>query len=84
MLLQIHESIGHALEVDRILGDERNYADGFFNLEDLEILNMVRSYEHNAIQHCQKNLHRTDMMTVVKKLQRIYHKRWLVTRGLEV
>ena len=26
MLLQIHESIGHALEVDRILGDERNYA----------------------------------------------------------
>ena len=26
MLLQIHESIGHPLEVDRILGDERNYA----------------------------------------------------------
>ena len=26
MMLQIHESIGHALEVDRILGDERNYA----------------------------------------------------------
>ena len=26
MLLQIHESIGHALEVDRILGAERNYA----------------------------------------------------------
>ena len=26
MLLQIHESIGHALEIDRILGDERNYA----------------------------------------------------------
>ena len=26
MMLQIHESIGHALEIDRILGDERNYA----------------------------------------------------------
>ena len=35
MLLQIHESIGHALEVDRILGDERNYAGwSFVNLED--------------------------------------------------
>lgn len=26
MILQIHESIGHPLEIDRILGDERNYA----------------------------------------------------------
>ncbi len=26
MVLQIHESIGHPLEMDRILGDERNYA----------------------------------------------------------
>lgn len=26
MLLQIHESIGHPLELDRILGDERNFA----------------------------------------------------------
>ena len=25
-MLQIHESIGHPLELDRILGDERNYA----------------------------------------------------------
>jgi len=35
MMLQIHESIGHALEVDRILGDERNYAGwSFVKLED--------------------------------------------------
>ncbi|MEI6329137.1 MAG: TldD/PmbA family protein [Pseudanabaena sp. ELA645] len=35
MLLQIHESIGHPLEIDRILGDERNYAGGsFVNLKD--------------------------------------------------
>ena len=35
MLLQIHESIGHALEIDRILGDERNYAGwSFVQLED--------------------------------------------------
>jgi predicted Zn-dependent protease len=26
MMLQLHESIGHPLELDRILGDERNYA----------------------------------------------------------
>jgi predicted Zn-dependent protease len=26
MVLQLHESIGHPLELDRILGDERNYA----------------------------------------------------------
>jgi predicted Zn-dependent protease len=30
MLLQIHESIGHPLEIDRILGDERNYAGSSF------------------------------------------------------
>lgn len=30
MLLQLHESVGHPLELDRILGDERNYAGGSF------------------------------------------------------
>lgn len=35
MMLQIHESIGHPLELDRILGDERNYAgSSFIRLED--------------------------------------------------
>lgn len=35
MMLQIHESIGHPLEVDRILGDERNYAGwSFVKLSD--------------------------------------------------
>ncbi|MCB0406578.1 MAG: TldD/PmbA family protein, partial [Bdellovibrionales bacterium] len=35
LYLQIHESIGHPLELDRILGDERNYAGwSFVNLED--------------------------------------------------
>ena len=35
MMLQIHESIGHPLEMDRILGDERNYAGwSFVRLED--------------------------------------------------
>jgi len=39
MMLQIHESIGHALEVDRILGDERNYAGwSFVKLEDFGAL----------------------------------------------
>lgn len=30
MMLQIHESVGHPLEIDRILGDERNYAGSSF------------------------------------------------------
>ncbi|NER64124.1 TldD/PmbA family protein [Pseudomonas sp. MAFF212427] len=35
MMLQIHESIGHPLEMDRILGDERNYAGtSFIKAED--------------------------------------------------
>ncbi len=35
MVLQIHESIGHPLEIDRILGDERNYAGwSFVRLKD--------------------------------------------------
>ncbi|WP_069790069.1 TldD/PmbA family protein [Cyanobacterium sp. IPPAS B-1200] len=35
MMLQIHESVGHPLELDRILGDERNYAgSSFVKLED--------------------------------------------------
>lgn len=49
MMLQIHESIGHPLELDRILGDERNYAgSSFVKLEDFgrlkygsEILNVT-------------------------------------------
>jgi predicted Zn-dependent protease len=35
MLLQIHESIGHPLELDRILGDERNYAGTSFVTPDM-------------------------------------------------
>ena len=30
MTIQIHESVGHPLELDRILGDERNYAGSSF------------------------------------------------------
>jgi predicted Zn-dependent protease len=49
MVLQVHESIGHALELDRILGDERNYAGtSFVKSDDFgslrwgpEILNVV-------------------------------------------
>jgi predicted Zn-dependent protease len=35
MVLQIHESIGHPLELDRILGDERNYAGTSFVTPDM-------------------------------------------------
>ncbi len=36
MYLQVHESIGHPLELDRILGDERNYAGfSFVGLSDI-------------------------------------------------
>lgn len=35
MMLQIHESIGHPLELDRILGDERNFAGTSFVTADM-------------------------------------------------
>ena len=35
MVLQIHESIGHPLELDRILGDERNFAGTSFVTVDM-------------------------------------------------
>ncbi len=35
MILQVHESIGHPLELDRILGDERNYAGRSFVTLDM-------------------------------------------------
>ena len=39
LYLQIHESIGHPLELDRILGDERNYAGwSFISPEDFGTL----------------------------------------------
>ena len=49
MILQIHESIGHPLELDRILGDERNFAGMSFVTPDMfgtyrygsELLNIV-------------------------------------------
>jgi len=35
MVLQVHESVGHPLELDRILGDERNYAGTSFVTPDM-------------------------------------------------
>jgi predicted Zn-dependent protease len=35
MILQLHESVGHPLELDRILGDERNFAGGSFVTPDM-------------------------------------------------
>ncbi len=43
MLLQIHESIGHPLELDRILGDERNFAGTSF-----VSLDMFGSYQYGS------------------------------------
>jgi predicted Zn-dependent protease len=43
MVLQIHESIGHPLELDRILGDERNYAGTSFVTPS-----MFGSYEYGS------------------------------------
>lgn len=43
MILQIHESIGHPLELDRILGDERNYAGSSF-----VTLDMFGSYAYGS------------------------------------
>jgi predicted Zn-dependent protease len=54
MMLQIHESIGHPLEMDRILGDERNYAGTSFVTLDMcghyqygsELLNVTYDPSH--------------------------------------
>ncbi|HEX6266459.1 MAG TPA: TldD/PmbA family protein, partial [Burkholderiales bacterium] len=43
MMLQIHESIGHPLELDRILGDERNYAGTSFVTPE-----MLGSYRYGS------------------------------------
>lgn len=43
MMLQIHESIGHPIELDRILGDERNYAGTSF-----VTLDMFGSYRYGS------------------------------------
>jgi len=43
MILQVHESIGHPLELDRILGDERNYAGTSF-----VSLDMIGSYRYGS------------------------------------
>lgn len=43
MMLQIHESIGHPLELDRIMGDERNYAGTSFVTRD-----MFGSYQYGS------------------------------------
>ncbi|MGE0712749.1 MAG: TldD/PmbA family protein [Planctomycetota bacterium] len=43
MILQIHESIGHPLELDRILGDERNYAGTSF-----VTLDMFGTYQYGS------------------------------------
>jgi predicted Zn-dependent protease len=54
MVLQIHESIGHPLELDRILGDERNYAGTSFVTPEMfgryqygsELLNITFDPDH--------------------------------------
>lgn len=43
MILQIHESIGHPLELDRMLGDERNYAGTSFITPD-----MIGGYKYGS------------------------------------
>ena len=43
MMLQIHESIGHPIELDRILGDERNFAGTSFVTMD-----MFGSYQYGS------------------------------------
>lgn len=43
MVLQVHESIGHPIELDRILGDERNYAGTSFVTKE-----MFGSYQYGS------------------------------------
>lgn len=58
MMLQIHESIGHPLELDRILGDERNYAGWSF----------VRPEDFGKLQYGSKLLNVTFDPTIPHEL----------------
>ena len=58
MYMQIHESIGHPLELDRILGDERNYAGWSF----------VQPSDFGTLQYGSKKLNVTFDPTVVGEL----------------
>ncbi|TYO71540.1 TldD/PmbA family protein [Pseudomonas sp. CK-NBRI-02] len=58
MMLQIHESIGHPLEMDRILGDERNYAGTSF----------VKASDFGHLQYGSKLLNVTFDPTIAEEL----------------
>ncbi len=80
MILQIHESIGHPLEMDRILGDERNYAGTSF----------VRREDFGRLQYGSSLLNVTFDPTIARELASYSHddegsvadKQFLIRDGL--
>ena len=80
MILQIHESIGHPLELDRILGDERNYAGTCF----------VKTSDFGHLQYGSKLLNVTFDPTLPEELASYSHdddgtparKEYLIREGL--
>nr|WP_314876876.1 TldD/PmbA family protein [uncultured Pseudomonas sp.] len=63
MMLQIHESIGHPLEMDRILGDERNYAGTSF----------VKASDFGQLQYGSNLLNVTFDPTIAEELASYSH-----------
>lgn len=82
MMLQIHESIGHPLEMDRILGDERNYAGTSF----------VKASDFGSLQYGSKLLNVTFDPSIREELASYSHdddgsaahKQYLIKDGLLV
>lgn len=80
MMLQIHESIGHPLELDRILGDERNYAGTSF----------VKAEDFGSLQYGSKLLNVTFDPDIPEQLASYGHdddgtaasKQFLIKEGL--
>ena len=80
MILQIHESIGHPLELDRILGDERNYAGTSF----------VKAGDFGNLQYGSRLLNVTFDPTIAEQLASYSfdddgtpaHKEFLIREGL--
>ena len=80
MILQIHESIGHPLELDRILGDERNYAGTSF----------VKASDFGSLQYGSRLLNVTFDPTIAEQLASYgfdddgtpAHKEFLIREGL--
>ena len=80
MMLQIHESIGHPLELDRVLGDERNYAGTSFVTPEMfgRIATARTSSTSPTIPRARASSRRTRSTTTARRRAKV----WLIRNGI--